>query len=512
MRTFQLTFFGLVLSLLLASCGADPSVPATPLSEIPLIPIPVQVADGEGSLDLKSLNSSPDLPETSSTLAAYLSEQDNWLSKAIPANANAEANITFTTDASLPEEGYRLEVLPKGVEIAASTELGSFYGLQTFRQLAEFAATMDGGRLALGTITDQPRYAYRGLMLDIARHYHQPREIKRLMDLMSQYKLNRLHLHLTDDQGWRIEIKSWPKLTTVGGSTQVGGKSGGFLTQDEYADLHAYAKTRGIIIIPEIDMPGHTQAALASYPELNCNPKDPNPQLYEGTEVGFSTFCIDKPVVMKFVTDVLTELAAMTPGPYLHIGGDESHVTDSMDYRKFIAEVEPVVRKLGKRQVGWDETVTANLDKSAVIHIWNSEENANLAVEKGHKVLMSPAKFAYLDMQYDSTSRIGLHWASYIEVDRGYDWDPATVFGGISDENILGLEAPLWSETVVERADIDYLIFPRALGYAEMAWSPAAKREWSSYRTRLAKHAPRLDALGVGYYKSPKVDWPVVAP
>ncbi|MFK8056845.1 MAG: family 20 glycosylhydrolase [Saprospiraceae bacterium] len=512
MRISPLVLFSLILCAVLTACGADPSVPSTPLSDIPLIPIPVSVSDIEGSFDLQTLSTEPVLSEAAGNVEAYLSEQGNWLSKKLAANANGSAKLTFIADASLPEEGYRLEVLPKGVTIAASTELGSFYGLQTFRQLAEFAAMSDNGRLALGTITDSPRYGYRGLMLDIARHYHKPTEIKRLMDLMAQYKLNRLHLHLTDDQGWRIEIKSWPKLTTVGGSTQVGGKSGGFLTQEAYADLHAYAKTRGIIIIPEIDMPGHTQSALASYPELNCNPKDPNPKLYEGTEVGFSTFCIGKPIVMKFVTDVLTELAAITPGPYLHIGGDESHVTDSTDYRKFIAEVEPVVRGLGKRMVGWDETVTADIDESAVLHFWASKKNAQLAAKKGHKILMSPATNAYLDMQYDSTSRIGLHWAAYIEVDEGYTWDPATLVEGINDDNILGLEAPLWSETVVERGDIDYLVFPRALGYAEMAWSPAAKRDWSTYRTRLAKHAVRLDAQGVAFYRSAKVDWPATRP
>lgn len=508
MRLSPYVLCSLILAFFLSACGADSSVPATPLSQIPLIPIPVSVTDLEGSFDLKTLDTNPVIPDGTGDIMNYLSGEKDWLST----NSEGSTKLIFTTDASLPEEGYRLEVLPKGVKIASSTELGSFYGMQTLRQLVEFASDSDDGRLALGTITDQPRYGYRGVMLDIARHYHEPSEIKRLMDLMSQYKLNRLHLHLTDDQGWRIEIKSWPKLTTVGGSTQVGGKSGGFLTQEEYADLHAYAKTRGILIIPEIDLPGHTQAALASYPELNCNPKDPNPQLYEGTEVGFSTLCIGKPIVIKFVTDVLTELAAMTPGPYLHVGGDESHVTDSTDYRKFFAEVEPIVRGLGKRMVGWDETVTANIDNSAVLHFWASKENAQLAVDKGHKILMSPAKRAYLDMQYDSTSRIGLHWAAYIEVDEGYTWDPATYVAGISDENILGLEAPLWSETVVEREDIDYLVFPRLLGYAEIAWSPAAKRDWATYRTRLAKHAPRLDAQGVDFYRSPKVEWPVVQP
>jgi len=496
----------LLLSLLFPlGCANDVEYDVTPLSEVALIPIPQSVSNTSGNLDVSHFEAF-DLGDSASDLAAYLQEAMAWMPGADENTSTSGASLQFIEDATVPDEGYVLSVLPEGLSIAASSTAGHFYGLQTLRQLLEQAAR-ENGRLALGTVTDGPRFEYRGVMLDIARHFHSPAEIKRVIDLISQYKMNALHLHLSDDQGWRIQINSWPKLTEVGGSTQVGGKRGGFLTQADYTDIVAYAAQRYVTIVPEIDMPGHTQSALASYPELNCNPKDPDPQLYEGTEVGFSTFCIGKPVVMEFVRDVLTELAAITPGPYLHMGGDESHSTDSTDYRNFVAEVEPIVRGLGKRMIGWDEVVTAEIDPSAVVQLWRSEENAKAAVERGHKVLMSPAQFAYLDMQYDSTSRIGLHWAAYIEVDEGYTWDPGTVLSQISDESILGVEAPLWSETVEERSDIDYLMFPRALGYAEIGWSAPELRDWSTYRNRLGAHAGRLDKQGVDFYRSARVDW-----
>ena len=373
---------------------------------------------------------------------------------------------------------------------------GAYYGLQTLRQLLG-EARAGTGTLAVGRIDDRPRYGYRGVMLDVSRHFHQPEEIRRVIELMSHYKMNVLHLHLTDDQGWRIEIKSWPKLTEVGGSTQVGGEGGGFLTQEEYEDLVAFAKTRHVTIVPEVDLPGHTQAALASYPELNCNPKDPDPQLYEGTEVGFSTLCIGKPVVMEFVGDVIRELAAITPGPYLHLGGDESWSTDSMEYRAFMSDAEAVVRANGKRAIAWDEFATAEADESAVVQYWHSAENVKLARAAGRKLIMSPAHRAYLDMQYDSTSRIGLHWAAYISPEHGYTWDPATEVEGVTDADILGVEAPLWSETVVTREDIDYLMFPRLLGYAEIGWTPAGRRDWDTYAPRAERQVEALEARGV---------------
>ena len=498
--------FGFGLACLAVACApAEPSGPALPLVQAELIPVPREVTAGPDTARSLAVAALRLEGPGAAAIAAYADEAD-WLA----AGPGDEATpVLLAAAPDLGPEGYRLEVGATGVEIAAAAPAGHFYGLQTLRQIVEQARAA-GGRLGLGAVADAPRFAYRGVMLDIARHFHPPAEIRRLVDLLAQYKLNALHLHLADDQGWRIEIDSWPRLTEVGGSTQVGGGGGGFLTQAEYRALVAYAKTRHVTIVPEIDMPGHTQAALASYPRLACNPADPDPQLYEGTEVGFSTLCTGAPAVDSFVRDVLGELAAITPGPYLHVGGDESHATDEADYARFFATVGPVVDALGKRLVGWDEIATVDaLDSTAVVQLWASPDNAAAAVARGQSLIVSPAKHAYLDMQYDSTSRIGLHWAAYVEVDDAYRWDPTTVIPGtdLADAQILGVEAPLWSETVVERADIDYLVFPRVLGIAEIGWSPREGRGWEEYRDRLAAHGPRLAAQGVGYYRSARVAW-----
>ena len=312
--------------------------------------------------------------------------------------------------------------------------------------------------------------------------------------------MNKLHLHLSDDQGWRIEIKSWPKLTEYGGSTEVGGGEGGYFTQEDYKEIIDYAQERYIEVIPEIDMPGHTNAALASYPELNCN--DEAPDLYTGTEVGFSSFCTDKEVTYKFIDDVIGELAAITPGKYIHIGGDESHSTDKEDYIQFINKVQDIVYKHGKTMIGWDEIQNAQLRKESVTQFWASEENALGAVKQESKLIMSPAKKAYMDMQYDSNSPLGLHWAGYIEVDTGYNWNPSSYVKGITKDDILGVEAPLWTETIQTINDIEYMIFPRLAGFAEIGWSQDSLRNWESYKNRLLNHYERLEAMDVNFYKS----------
>jgi hexosaminidase len=329
--------------------------------------------------------------------------------------------------------------------------------------------------------------------------------VKRYIDLLAFFKMNVMHLHLSDDQGWRIEIKSWPNLTTVGGSSEVGGGKGGFYTQEQYKDIVKYAMDRYITIIPEIDMPGHTNAALASYAELNCN--DSATKLYTGIEVGFSTLCTNKAVTYKFIDDVVRELAAITPGPWIHIGGDESHATKKEDYIPFENKVQPIVMAHGKQVIGWDEIATATLEPNTVAQYWEDADNSKEAVKQGAKIIMSPANKAYLDMQYDSTSRLGLHWAAYIEVDSAYSWNPATLVPGITKENILGIEAPLWTETILNMDDIEYMAFPRLLGYAEIGWSPVEGRTWDEYKLRLGSQAQRLKAMNIDYYPSKLVPW-----
>ncbi len=286
-------------------------------------------------------------------------------------------------------------------------------------------------RISLGTIHDRPRFAWRGAMLDVARHFFGVGEVKRLVDLMALYKLNRLHLHLTDDQGWRIAIRSWPRLTSHGSLTEVGGGPGGRFTQREYASIVAYARARFVEVVPEIDMPGHVNAALSSYASLNCNGVAPEP--YSGIEVGFSSLCIRKELTYEFVDDVVRELAALTPGPYVHIGGDEADATDPGDYRTFVERVQAIVRSHGKRMIGWEEIAKAKLRKTSVAQHWHDPALARRAVEQGAKLIMSPATKAYLDMKYTSASPLGTTWAGTTTVRDAYAWDPAAQVPGVDD-------------------------------------------------------------------------------
>jgi hexosaminidase len=408
------------------------------------------------------------------------------------------------------DEGYELTVTGKLVKLSAATPAGLFRGVQTIRQILpagiERADEQEGPwKIATGTISDRPDYSYRGAMLDVSRHFFSVEDVKRFTDLLAYYKMNMLHLHLSDDQGWRIEIKSWPNLATHGGSTQVGGGRGGFYTQEQYADIVQYAKERYITIVPEIDMPGHTNAALASYAELNCDGKAR--ELYTGTNVGFSTLCTSTEITYKFIDDVVRELAALTPGPYIHIGGDESHVTKKEDYIPFINRVQEIVAAHGKQVIGWDEIALASLKPNSIAQCWANEKNANTAVSQGAKILMSPARKAYLDMQYDKSAKLGLHWAGYIEVDVGYNWDPATFIPGIGKDNIVGIEAPLWTETITNIDEIEFMVFPRLPGYAEIGWTPSASRNWEEYKERLGRHGERFKAMDIDFYPSALVPW-----
>jgi hexosaminidase len=416
------------------------------------------------------------------------------------------------TASNSADEGYELIISKKSIQLSAKNAAGVFRGIQTIRQLLpaniEMPELQKGPwKIPTGTIIDRPEYAYRGVMLDVSRHFFSVDDVKRYIDLIAYYKMNAMHLDLSNDQGWRIEIKSWPELAKHGGSTQVGGGTGGYYTQEQYSDIVKYAQERYITIVPEIDMPGHTNAALASYAELNCDGKAT--ELYTGTNVGFSTLCVKKEVTYKFIDDVVRELSDLTPGPYFHIGGDESHATKHDDYILFVEKVQKIVKSHNKTVIGWDEIATTKLIEGSVAQYWDRANNALLAVEQGSKVLFSPAKKTYLDMQYDSTTKLGLHWAAYIEVDDAYNWDPAALVPGIGKNNILGVEAPLWSETVTNMDEIEYMAFPRLPGIAEIGWTPASKRDWNEYRERLARHGERFKAMGIDYYPSKLVPWDI---
>jgi hexosaminidase len=340
-------------------------------------------------------------------------------------------------------------------------------------------------------------------MLDVARHFFGVQDVKRFIDLIAHYKLNRLHLHLSDDQGWRIEIKSWPKLTEIGGSTQVGGNGGGYYTQEDYKEIVDYARSRFITVVPEIDTPGHTNAALASYPELN--PSGKATALYEGIEVGFSSLWINDDITYRFLDDVIRELAALTPTPYIHIGGDEARSTPEGDYKKFIKRVQEIVLAHGKQTVGWSEIGEAELLPGTITQHWVGAAYQE-ARKQGAKIILSPANKTYLDMKYEESTPLGLFWAGYVSVKDAYDWEPGSYLDELEETDILGIEAPLWSETVLNLKDIEYMVFPRLLGLAELAWSTRGQ-SWEEYRQRLAAHSKFMRALGINFYRAPEVDW-----
>nr|WP_315986885.1 beta-N-acetylhexosaminidase [Streptomyces sp. me109] len=423
-------------------------------------------------------------------------------------------------DRGLGDEGYRLVSGRSGITISAGGPAGLFHGVQTLRQLLPAAVEKDSVQpgpwlVAGGTIVDTPRYAYRGAMLDVSRHFFTVAQVERYIDELALYKINKLHLHLSDDQGWRIALDSWPRLATYGGSTQVDGGPGGYYTKAQYREIVRYAAERHLDVVPEIDMPGHTNAALASYARLNCD--GTAPPLYTGTEVGFSSLCVGKAVTYDFVDDVIRELAALTPGPYLHIGGDEAHSTSHADYVTFMNKVQPLVAKYGKKVIGWHQLTGATPAKGALAQYWglddtsaSEKEQVARAARNGTGLVLSPADRVYLDMKYTEDTPLGQDWAGLVEVKRSYDWDPGAYLPGVPASAVRGVEAPLWSETLVTGADIDHMAFPRLPGVAELGWSPTSTHDWDTYKVRLAAQAPRWDALGIGYYRSPQVPWPGV--
>ncbi len=484
-------------ALLLAAFAMTSPPPA-------VVPKPVALSPGTGAFAVRAATTvsvAPRTPETrwiGGQLAAMLG------ARVVPGRAQVE--LALGSPARAGDEGYELTVTPAAIRLVARTPAGLFHGVQTVRQLLPARGPK---RIPVVTIRDRPRFGWRGAMLDVARHFRTVRDVKRFVDLMALYKLNRLHLHLSDDQGWRIAIARWPRLATHGGSTEVGGGKGGWYTQRQFEEIVRYAAQRYVVVVPEIDMPGHVHAALSSYPRLSCDGK-PSP-LYTGIDVGFSSLCIGKPGTYDFVDGVVAELARLTPGPWLHIGGDEAAATAPADYVRFVRRVQQIVERHGKRMIGWEEVARTKLDGSTVVQHWNLDASRSAlsakAVKQGAKVIMSPADHAYLDMKYDPSTPIGLKWAGYTTVRDSYSWDPAREVPGVGAGDVLGVEAPLWGETVRSIRDAEYLAFPRLIGIAEIGWSPARGRSWADYRLRLAAQAPLLGALGVDFYRSPEVPW-----
>lgn len=463
---------------------------------------------------------------TSQLIAAV--ERRTGLRLAVADEAPAEIELFVDASSSAPE-GYTLEIGDRAIVVGAD-EAGLFYGVQTLLQLLR---EDEAGWSLLGAdIADSPRFARRGVMLDVARHFFDVDDVKTFIDATSALKFNHLHLHLSDDQGWRVHIDSWPRLTELSSGTSVNGDPGGFYTKDDYREIVAHAAARHMIVIPEIDLPGHTHAIGVAYPELVEAPVmndnliadsarlgQPLPvagESYLGWGVGHSSVRIHEERTYDFVRDVVRELAEMTPGPYIHIGGDESLGTPQADFDLFAERATAIVVEAGKVPVAWHEMGSAaDIAEGTVGQYWGktTPEGSHAAeaahfVERGGALIMSAADVAYLDMKYAEDFPLGLTWAAIIDVRSAYEWEPTAILD-VPDAAILGVEAPLWSETTRTLGDVEQLVFPRAAALAEVAWSPqeSPERTWESFRVRVGALAPLWKAEGVDFHPADEIPW-----
>lgn len=530
-----------LLVALLAGCtpvaqnGDTVSLPA-------VVPAPASIEAGTGApFRLASATTVTGETDAAATLAAIVEARTGLTLRASTGSATGEGDrIELRIDRSTGSatgsgpESYRITVDEASVVVTGADAAGLFYGVQTLGQLV--GRDGDEWIVPAVTIDDSPRFAYRGVMLDVARHFHPVETVKGYIERAASLKFNALHLHLTDDQGWRIQLAERPELTERASATAVGGDAGGFYTKADYREIVEYAASRHMIVVPEIDMPGHTHAVGLAYPALAEDPvvsddiretirvyggEEPQTGVpYDGIAVGFSSLKIHDEATYDFVADVFGELAGMTPGPYLHFGGDESHSTSDEDFAVFVERVSEIIADLGKTPVAWHEAGAATgIADTTIGQYWGfrtpqdgADEKARAFVDNGAQLILSPADAVYLDMRYPDGPELGLTWADGpTSVERAYSWEPSDVIPGIDDSAILGVEAPLWTEMIRTAADIDTMAFPRAAAAAEAAWSPATGagelRTWASFRERVGALGPLWTSLGIGFHPSEEIPW-----
>ncbi len=516
----------------------------------PIIPAPANAESRPGTFQLSASSriiTERELKATAELLASRLRAATGCPLRIKSSGTAASTNdITLTTggaDPSLGAEGYSLSVTPGGVTVRATTATGIFYGSQSLLQLfpPEIFSTKSQEMpwtIPAVEISDAPRFAWRGFMLDVSRHFFTPTEVKQVLDLMALYKLNTFHWHLVDDQGWRIQIKKYPRLTEVGAwregigfglepqsATAYGkdGRYGGFYTQRDIREIVAYAAQRHITVVPEIEMPGHSSAALTAYPQFAC----PGVKVSIPTSGGIYTgvYCAGNDATFTFLDHILSEVAPLFPGKFLHIGGDEVVKSNWMScalcqqrmkteglksehelQSYFIRRVETLVNAHGKRLIGWSEIREGGLAPQAALMDWigGGAESAG----SGHDVVMTPTRYCYFD-HYQSTNHnaeprsIG----GYLPLESVYQFDPVPPkLAPELQSHVLGGQANLWTEYVPNLRHVEYMMFPRLAALAEVDWSPIKLRDWDGFKARAALNEKRLDALGVNYRPVSKPD------
>ncbi|AEI11092.1 beta-N-acetylhexosaminidase [Cellulomonas gilvus] len=490
------------------------------MTDLGLVPRPVSIRQTDGAFTVGQattvvVDPRPDLIATGVLAADLLGRVTGRLVEVRYSDEDTEPRdvvrlrLAGDDDELLPgDEAYRLDVARTRVDLLARSTAGLIHAVVTLRQLMTEAA--DGSWSAPCVhVDDAPRFAWRGLSVDVARHFLGLDALKVVVGLMAHYKLNVLHLHLTDDQGWRLHVPSRPHLARTSSGTAVGGGPGGHYSPSDYADLVHYAAARGIVVVPEIDVPGHVNAATHAYGELNPDGV-PTPE-YTGIEVGFSRLHADLPATAPFLQAVFTDVAAMTPGEYVHIGGDEVLTMAHDEYATLVGLAAGAVRAAGKKVVGWQEIATVPLEPGTVVQYWDTRADPApfvAAARAGALLLMSPGSKAYLDMKYDEHTELGLEWAGHIDLRDAYDWEPTTLIEGVPPEAVLGVEAAVWTETIRDLDELTSMLLPRLAAVAEVAWTPPEVRDWADFRERVAAHGPFWDRVGFRWHATRQVDWP----
>lgn len=497
----------LLCAALFGACGVTSEAPATGI-----IPVPQQTVGGSGTFRLpQTLHYATDLAgDERADLAAWMERASatGFFPCALAEAGDAEAELTLALSTEGAPESYRLEVTPQRIVVTAPDAAGLFYGLQSLAQLAE----QGNGSIPALTVTDAPRFGYRGFMLDVSRHFRDKEFVKKQLDLMARYKFNRFHWHLTDGAGWRIEIRKYPELTDIAAwrpypdwaAWQSEGRrycrrddpaaQGGYYTQEEIREVVEYARQLHIEVIPEIEMPGHSEEVLAVYPRLSCS----------GKPYVDSDYCIGNDETFVFLTDVLSEVIDLFPSEYIHIGGDEAskggwrkcpkcaermrreglrNVDELQSY--LVHRIEQFLNSRGRRLLGWDEILEGGLAPDATVMSWRGMQGGIAAARAGHHAVMSPSTYCYLDYCQDDPAREPIAAGPFITLRTAYSWDPAPdSLGAEVVPMILGVQGNLWCEHIPTAEHVEHMMWPRLLAIAEVGWSDPARKDYDDFRTR----------------------------
>ncbi len=509
--------------------------------DVQIIPQPAKLTNMEGTFSISSntkilMNSeSPEMQKVAANLTGFLENMYGLKNKVTFSGAPEKKSIfiKLNTGLSISKEAYNLKVTPKGIMLEAPSPNGLFYGIQSLIQLLPLIKEkLSEVVLPAVEINDAPRFSWRGLHLDVGRHFMPKEFIKKYLDYMALHKFNTFHWHLTEDQGWRIEIKKYPKLTEVGsrrsetlvghyGSNSYDGTPvGGFYTQEEVKEIVAYAADRFITVVPEIEMPGHSLGALAAYPEYGCTGGPYNVATTWG--VFDDVYCAGKDTTYTFLQDVLTELIPLFPGEYIHVGGDECPKTrwqkcpdcklkmkveglktehELQSY--FIQRMEKFLNEKGKKIIGWDEILEGGLAPNAAVMSWRGEDGGVAAAKEHHYVVMTPGEFCYLDHYQADPKSEPLAIGGFLPLKKVYSYEP--VPSSLTEEEakyVLGAQGNVWTEYLKTPDQVEYMAYPRAAALAEVIWSPKGARDFDNFKSRLVRLTKLYDILGINYCKA----------